>query len=181
MPTNFISTDTYPSVMVLTIHKSCYVHKTAVIIGNVTIQRNCGIWPNAVIRGDESIIEIGEGSNVQDCCVIHVSEGNPTKLGKNVSLGHGAIVHGATIGDDVIVGMNAVVLNGANIGSGSIIGAGALVKEGMVVPECSLVVGVPGKIVREGDRVLKKYAIKNAKTYQALALRHKNGKFSEYK
>jgi len=163
------------------VHKSCFVHKAAVIVGKVTIHKNCGIWPNSVIRGDESTIEIGEGSNVQDCCVIHVSEGNPTKIGKNVSLGHGAIVHGATIGDDVIVGMNAVVMNGANIGSGSIIGAGALVKEGTVVPECSLVVGVPGKVVREGDQKLKKYATENAITYQELANRHKKGEFSEYK
>jgi carbonic anhydrase/acetyltransferase-like protein (isoleucine patch superfamily) len=163
------------------IHQSCFVHKTAVIIGSVTIHRNCGIWPISVIRADENTIEIGEGSNIQDCCVVHVSEGNPTRIGKNVSLGHGSIVHGATIGDGVIVGMNAVVLNGAKVGSGSIIGAGALVKEDSVVPECSLVVGIPGRVVRAGDENLKKYAIKNAITYQELAKRHKKGEFSDYK
>ena len=84
------------------VHDSCFVHPSAVIIGDVTIHEDCGIWPHAVVRGDENSIEIGAGSNVQDCCVVHVSEGFPTKIGKNVSMGHGSIIHGATIGDDVI-------------------------------------------------------------------------------
>ena len=98
------------------VHDSCFVHKTAVIIGDVTIGENCGIWPNAVVRGDQNSITIGNNSNVQDCCVIHVDDKNKTKMGDNVSLGHGAVVHGATIEDNVIVGMKAVVLNGAVVG-----------------------------------------------------------------
>jgi len=162
------------------VHDSCFVHKTAVIIGNVTIGENSGIWPHAVVRGDQNHIVIGNNSNVQDCCVVHVDSANPAKLGDNVSLGHGAVVHGAIIEDNVIVGMKAVVMNGSVIGQGSVIAAGALVKEGAKIPANSLVVGVPGKVVREGDPSLEEYAIKNAQTYVKLAHRHKDGEFQEY-
>ena len=162
------------------VHDSCFVHKTATIIGNVTIGENCGIWPNSVIRGDQNSIVIGKNSNVQDCCVVHVDNVNQTIIGNNVSLGHGAVVHGAKIEDNVIVGMKAVILNGAEIGKGSVIAAGALVKQGMVVPPGSLVVGVPGKIAREGDVSLEEYALKNAKTYVELAQKYKSGKFVEF-
>ena len=162
------------------VHDSCFVHKTAVIIGNVTIGINGGIWPHAIIRGDQNSIFIGDNSNVQDCCVIHVDSVNQTKIGNNVSLGHGAVVHGATIEDNVIIGMKAVVMNGSVIGQGSVIAAGALVKEGAIIPPQSLVVGVPGKIVREGDKSLEEYALKNAKVYVELAKRHKDGEFQEF-
>ncbi|MCK5024060.1 MAG: gamma carbonic anhydrase family protein [Thermoplasmata archaeon] len=162
------------------VHDSCFVHKTAVIIGDITIGKNTGVWPNAVIRGDQNSIFIGDNSNVQDNCVIHVDDVNSTKIGNNVSLGHGAVVHGATIENNVIVGMKAVVLNGSVIGHGSIIAAGALVKEGAEIPPNSLVVGVPGKIVREGDKSLEEYALKNAQTYVELAKRHKDGEFQQY-
>ena len=162
------------------VHESCFIHPTATIVGKVTIRANCGIWPSAAIRGDESSIEIGEGSNVQDCCVVHVTEGFPTKIGKNVSVGHGSIIHGATIENDVIIGMGAVVLNGAVVGEGSIIGAGALVKEGAQIPPGSLVVGIPGKVIREGDETLRTEALRNAKNYQQLAQRHKAGDFASY-
>jgi carbonic anhydrase/acetyltransferase-like protein (isoleucine patch superfamily) len=162
------------------VHDSCYVHKTAVIIGDVTIGENCGIWPNAVIRGDEAPIRIGRNSNVQDCCVIHVTTDTGTTIGENVSMGHGSVVHGATIEDNVIIGMKAVVLNRSVVGKGSVIAAGALVKEGAVIPPGSLVVGVPGKVVREGDASLDEYARKNAATYVDLARRHKAGEFGEY-
>jgi len=159
------------------VHASSFVHKTAVILGDVEIGADCGIWPHSVIRGDENSVRIGEGSNVQDCCVVHCSAGFPVSIGKKVSLGHGSIVHGATIGDNVIIGMNATVLNGSVVGAGSIVGANALVKEGMQVPPGSLVVGVPGKIVREGDSALGQHAIENADTYIGLAKRHKAGEF----
>jgi carbonic anhydrase/acetyltransferase-like protein (isoleucine patch superfamily) len=159
------------------VHPSSFVHKTAVILGDVEIGKDCGIWPHSVIRGDENSIRIGDGSNVQDCCVVHCSVGFPVSMGKKVSLGHGSIVHGATIGDNVIIGMNATVLNGSVVGAGSIVGANALVKEGMRIPPGSLVVGVPGKVVREGDASLGQQAIKNADTYIGLAKRHKAGEF----
>lgn len=162
------------------VHDSCYVHKTAAIIGDVTIGRDCGIWPNAVIRGDEAPIWIGSNSNVQDCCVIHVTTDTGTTIGENVSLGHGCVVHGATIEDNVIIGMKAIVLNKAVVGKGSVIAAGALVKEGAIIPPGSLVVGVPGKVVREGDKSLEEYALKNAAAYVELARRHQGGEFGEY-
>jgi carbonic anhydrase/acetyltransferase-like protein (isoleucine patch superfamily) len=163
------------------VHGSCFVHSTAVIVGDVTIGENSGIWPHAVVRGDEAPISIGRNSNVQDCCVVHVTGDTPTRIGDNVSLGHGCVVHGATIEDNVIIGMKATVLNRAVVGKGSIVAAGAVVKEGFVVPPGSLVAGVPAKVVRESDPALESYAIKNAATYVDLAGRHKSGEFLEYK
>jgi len=159
---------------------SCYVHDTAVIIGNVEIGQDCGIWPHSVIRGDENSIRIGDGSNIQDCCVVHCDSVHPVSIGRNVSIGHGAIVHGATIEDDVIIGMNATVLNGSVVGTGSIIGANALVKEGMKIAPGSLVVGVPGKAIREGDASLRAHAAENAATYRELAKRHKAGAYGRF-
>ena len=157
------------------IHESSFVAKTAVIIGNVVIGKNCGIFPNAVIRGDQNLIEISEGSNVQDCCVIHTDKEHKVKIGKNVSIGHGAIVHGATIEDDCLIGMNVTVMNGSKIGRGSIIGANALVKTDMDVPENSLVLGVPGKIVKQ-DEKFSEIAHLNADIYQKLSKEHLEGK-----
>ena len=113
------------------IHKSTFVDETAVIIGNVKIGKNCGVFPSAVIRGDENSIVIGDGSNVQDNCILHVDATHKIIIGKNVSIGHGAMVHGSTIEDDCIIGINATVLDGAKIGRGSIVGANALVTMNM--------------------------------------------------
>ena len=157
------------------IHGSTFVDKTAVVIGNVKIGKNCGVFPCAVIRGDENSIEIGEGSNVQDCCILHVDADHKLTIGKNVSIGHGAMVHGATIEDECLIGINATVLNGAKIGRGSVIGANALVTADMNVPENSLVIGIPGKIVKQ-DEKLKEQTILNAKEYQRLREEHKAGK-----
>ena len=95
------------------IHKSSFIAPNAVIIGNVTIGKNCGVFPNAVIRGDENSIVIGDGSNIQDCCVIHTDAEHQVKIGKNVTIGHAAVIHGATIVDDCLIGIHATVLNGA--------------------------------------------------------------------
>ncbi len=162
------------------VDKSTFVHKTAVIIGSVKIGKNCGIYPYAVIRGDENTIDIDDGTNVQDNCVIHCDVDHPVKIGKNVSLGHCSMVHGAIIGDDCLIGINSTVLNGARIGSGSIVGANALVPSGMIVPENSLVVGVPGKILKE-DKEFSKKNIKNADTYKKLSKKYKDGQFVVYK
>lgn len=162
------------------VHESCYVHRTAVIVGDVTLAENCGVWPHAVIRGDEAPVTIGRNSNVQDCCVIHVTTDTPTRIGENVSLGHGCVVHGATIEDNVIIGMNATVLNRSVVGRGSVVAAGAVVKEGAAIPPGSLVAGVPAKVVREGDMSLGEYAARNAATYVDLARRHRSGEFPEH-
>ena len=161
------------------IDKTTFVHKTAVLIGKVKIGKNCGVFPNAVIRGDQNTIEIGEGTNIQDCCVIHCNSELPVKIGKNVSIGHCAMVHGATIEDDCLIGINSTILNDAKIGRGSIIGANALVKAGMIVPENSLVVGIPGKIIKQDKKLLE--AIKqNAETYINLSKKHLEGEYPEY-
>jgi len=162
------------------IHKSSFVAPSAVIIGDVTIGKNCGVFPHAVIRGDENSIVINDGSNIQDCCVLHTDSDHVVKIGKNVTVGHAAVVHGAIIGDDCLVGIQATVLNGAKIGSGSIIGACALVTENMIVPDNSLVLGIPGKIVKQDSHFVE-ITRKNAKEYQRLSLNHQHGKYPTYK
>ncbi len=133
------------------ISPDAFVAPTADIIGKVSIAADASVWFGAVIRGDEAPISIGEGSNVQDNAVLHCDEHSPMVIGKNVTLGHGAIIHGATIGDNTLIGMGAIVLNGANIGENCIVGAGAVVKENAVIPPNSMLVGVPAKIIRTLD------------------------------
>jgi carbonic anhydrase/acetyltransferase-like protein (isoleucine patch superfamily) len=162
------------------IHPSCFIAAGAFIIGNVTIEKGCGVWFGVVIRADLNSVRIGEGSNIQDHAVIHVSSSYPTIIGKNVSLAHGSIVHGARIGDNTIIGMHATVLNGAEIGSGSLIGANTLVKEGIKIPPGSLVVGLPGKIIRSEDETLSVIAVKNAEIYHRLRDEHKISKYMRY-
>ena len=158
------------------IHKSTFVDETAVIIGNVKIGKNCGVFPSAVIRGDENSIVIGDGSNVQDNCILHVDATHKIIIGKNVSIGHGAMVHGSTIEDNCIIGINSTVLDGAKIGKGSIVGANALVTMNMAVPENSLVIGVPGKVVKQDKKLLEKILF-NANEYKRLSKEHKEGKY----
>jgi carbonic anhydrase/acetyltransferase-like protein (isoleucine patch superfamily) len=130
-------------------HSTAFIHPQAFVAGDVTIGARVSIWPFVSIRGDSDAITIGDDSNVQDGCVIHCDEGVPCHIGKRVGIGHRAIVHGATVEDDVLIAMGAVLLNNVRVGSGSIIGAGAVVREGFVVPPNSLVLGVPGRIARE--------------------------------
>jgi len=162
------------------IHESTYIAKSAVIIGKVKIGKNCGVFPNAVIRGDQNTIEIDDGSNVQDCCVIHTDVENSVKIGKNVSIGHCAMIHGAKIEDNCLIGIHATILNGAKIGTGSIIGANALITAGSEIPENSLVLGIPGKVIKQNEE-FKEKAIINAKTYQRISKEHKEGKHVYYK
>ena len=171
----------FPSCMkdAPTIHPSCYVAPSAVIIGNVSIGKNCGVFPHAVIRGDQNTIQIGEGSNVQDCCVLHADRDHALTIGRNVTVGHAAVVHGATIEDDCLIGIHATVLNGAWIGAGSIIGACALVTENSVIPAGSLVLGIPGKVVRQDPTFLGTIRA-NAETYQRIAASHKAGQHTIY-
>ncbi len=153
------------------IHGSCYIAGSAVVVGNALIGRGVSIWPNAVVRADLNTIEIGAGTNIQDCCIVHATMDHPTRIGRDVSVGHGAVVHACTIEDEVIVGMNATVLDGATVGTGSIIGANALVKAGETIPPYSLVLGVPGKVVKT-DEALAESARKNAATYHMLRDQH---------
>jgi len=143
--------------------------ENATVIGDVAIGRQVGIWFGAVIRADKDRIVIGDRSNVQDNCVVHTSRGFPVIIGNDVSVGHGAILHGCTLGDQVLVGMGSIVLNGAKVGKGTLIGAGAVVTEGMDVPEGSVVVGIPGKVIKQTTLAQKEHILKNAESYVELA------------
>lgn len=127
----------------------CFIAHNATVIGAVTLGDNVSIWFNAVLRGDGDRIEIGADSNIQDGAVLHVDAGAPATLGRGVTVGHKAVVHGCTVGDYSLIGINAVVLNGARIGSYCLIGANSLIPEGKVIPDGSLVVGSPGRVVRQ--------------------------------
>lgn len=126
-----------------------WIADSASVIGSVVLHANASIWFNAVVRGDCDVITIGENSNVQDGAVLHADVGVPLTIGRNVTVGHKAMLHGCSIGDHSLIGINAVVLNGARIGRYCIIGANALIPEGKEIPDYSLVVGSPGKVVRE--------------------------------
>ena len=131
------------------IDPTAFIAENASVVGKVRIGGSSSVWFGAVIRGDESEIRIGNGTCIQDNVVLHCDFDSPMDIGSNVTVGHGAIVHGAVVGDNTLIGMGAIVLNGAHIGQCCIIGAGAVVKENAVIPDGSLVVGVPAKIVRE--------------------------------
>ena len=126
-----------------------WVAPNATIIGDVTLEKNSSIWFNATLRGDVENIHIGEGSNIQDGSVLHTDPGYPLKVGKNVTVGHMVMLHGCTIGDNSLIGIGAVILNNAKIGKNCLIGAKALITENKEIPDNSLVIGSPGKVVRE--------------------------------
>ncbi len=158
------------------IGEGTYIAKSARIIGNVKIGKNCSVWENAVIRADLNRIEIGDGSNVQDCCVLHVSSEQEVKIGKNVSIGHGAIVHGAVIEDDCIIGINSTILDGSHIGKGSIVAANAIVPPDTKIPPNSLVAGVPARIIKKDEKLIE-IAKKNAEIYRNLVKKYLNHEF----
>jgi carbonic anhydrase/acetyltransferase-like protein (isoleucine patch superfamily) len=155
-----------------------FIHPLAIVIGNVTLGARVSVWPTAVIRGDTDAITIGEDSNVQDGSVVHVDHGVPTTIGKRVAIGHRAIVHGATIEDDCLIAMGAVLLNGVHVGTGSIVGAGAVCREGMRIPPNSLVLGVPGRVVRETTDAERDRIRRTVESYVALQEEHRAGKFA---
>jgi len=126
-----------------------FIAPNAAVIGRVTLHENSSVWFSCVLRGDAERIEVGAGSNIQDGTVMHADPGFPLVVGKNVTVGHNAMLHGCTIGDGSLVGINAVVLNGASIGEHSIIGSNALITEGKIIPPRSLVMGQPGRVIRE--------------------------------
>lgn len=156
------------------VHESAYIADSAVLLGDVVIERNASVWPNATLRGDDGRIHIGPETSVQDNCVFH--EG-PT-VGENVTVGHNAIVHGCDVGDNCLIGMGSTVLTGAEVGDGSIVAAGAVVLQDETVPPNTLVAGVPAQPVREldpsrrrgsdGESYYSKLATKHAETGQVL-------------
>ena len=150
------------------IHPEAFVAENAVLIGDVTVEKGCSVWYGAVLRGDWSSIRVGEGSNVQDNAVLHTERDAPLRIGKNVTIGHGALVHCAEVGDDTLIGMGAILLDGARIGRGCVVGAGAVVKEHAEIPDGTMAVGVPAKAVKAvvGDMAER---LRQTSPYVALA------------
>jgi carbonic anhydrase/acetyltransferase-like protein (isoleucine patch superfamily) len=146
---------------------SAFLAPGARVIGNVELGENVGVWFNAVLRGDSDAIVIGDGSNIQDNVSGHGDPGSPLLVGRNVSVGHNAVIHGCTIQDDCLVGMGAIVMNGAVVGAGSLVAAGALVLEGQQIPAGSLVAGVPAKVRRALTDDEKADILRNAENYRA--------------
>lgn len=154
------------------IAEQSYIAPSACVIGNVEISRKVSIWPNVVLRGDINLIRIGEYSNVQDGCTIHVDADKPAIIGSYVTIGHNAIVHACVIEDNCLIGMGSIILDGARIGTGSIIGAGSVIPPGKVIPPRSLVMGVPGKVVKEIDNDRVAGNVTHAAKYWNLALNY---------
>lgn len=155
--------------------ESNWIAPDAVLIGDLEIGRDAGFWFGAVVRGDNEPIVIGAGTNVQEHAVIHTDPGFPTVIGKGCTIGHRAIIHGCSIGDDSLIGMGAIVLNGARIGNNCLVGAGALVTEGKEFPDNSLIVGAPARVVRTLDAVEIQSLKESATHYVAAGARFRSG------
>lgn len=156
------------------IHESAYVHPTATIIGNVNIGKNVFIGPGAVLRGDWGEIIVKDGCNIQDNCILHIFPGVAVILEENAHIGHGAIIHSAHIGRDTLIGMNAVIMDDAKIGNECIVGAMALVTQGTIIPDRSLVVGNPAKVVKQISDEMIYWKKEGTKLYQELVNQMKN-------
>ncbi len=155
------------------IDDTAFVAQGAIVLGDVTLKANSSVWYQATLRGDRGSIVIGEGSNIQDGAVVHMDENYPVHVEANVTVGHGAIIHGCKIGENSLIGMGAIILNGAVIGKNCIIGAGALVTQNTIVPDNSMVIGSPAKVIRKvtPEEVISN--TKNAKSYAEEAEEYK--------
>jgi carbonic anhydrase/acetyltransferase-like protein (isoleucine patch superfamily) len=149
-----------------------YLAPTAVLIGDVTVSAGASIWFGAVLRGDNSQIVIGEGSNVQDNCVIHCADGLPTIVGANVTIGHMAMLEGCTIGDGALIGMGAIVLQRARVGAASLVAAGSVVGEGVEIPDGVLAAGTPAKVKKALEGSSRRWVETAAREYQAKRLKY---------
>jgi carbonic anhydrase/acetyltransferase-like protein (isoleucine patch superfamily) len=156
------------------VSSTAFIASTAYVIGDVILGEYVSVWPYAVIRGDSSRIIIGDETNIQDGVVIHADPGYVVNIGRGVSVGHRAVIHGASVGDEVIIGMGSIILNGAEIGSGSIVGAGALVTQGSRIPPGSLVLGIPARVVRQLGEEDREYIRNNYRAYLELVRRYRD-------
>ena len=152
--------------------RSAYLADTARVTGEVVLGDGVSVWPSAVIRGDVALITIGTGTNIQDNATVHCDSGQPNTIGQRVTIGHNAVVHGRAIGDGSLIGMHATVLGGTVIGQRCLVAAGALVPPGLEVPDDHVVMGVPGKVVRETNEKEKEYLAWLAEHYVQLAKRY---------
>lgn len=152
-----------------------WIAPSAQLMGKVRIDSGASVWFGAVLRGDNELIHVGAGTNVQENSILHTDLGFPLTIGVNCTIGHKAMLHGCTIGDNSLIGMGATVLNGAVIGKNCLIGANALITEGKVIPDGSLVMGAPGKVVRELDQTAILGLTKSAEGYQMNMRRFRKG------
>ncbi|MDR3637254.1 MAG: gamma carbonic anhydrase family protein [Isosphaeraceae bacterium] len=159
------------------IDPSAFIAAGAVVLGDVHLGRDASIWYNAVLRGDTERIAIGEESNIQDLSMVHADPGVPCVVGRRVTVGHRAILHGCVVEDECLIGMGAILLNGVRVGRGSVVGAGAVLTEGTQVPAGSLVVGLPAKVVRAVDEATRGKIEHAWRHYVAEAARHRAGDF----
>lgn len=157
------------------IHPEAWVAESADLIGKIRLQAGASIWFGAVLRGDNELIDVGAGSNIQENSVLHTDIGYPLVIGTSCTIGHKAMLHGCEIGEGTLIGMGATILNGAKIGKGCLIGACALITEGKEIPDYSLVMGSPGKVVRQLDAAAQARLLKSAAGYQANARRFRQG------
>ena len=148
------------------VHPEAWVAANATLIGKIKLEKNSSIWFNAVLRGDIELITIGENSNIQDGSVLHTDPGFKLNVGKGVTVGHMVMLHGCQIGDDTLIGIGSIILNNAKIGKNCIVGAKALITENKEIPDNSLVIGSPGKVVREVTEEEKKAVAENTRHYQ---------------
>jgi carbonic anhydrase/acetyltransferase-like protein (isoleucine patch superfamily) len=159
------------------IEPSAFIATGAVVLGDVHLGRDSSVWYNAVLRGDTDRITVGDGTNIQDLSMLHADPGVPCAVGRRVTVGHRVILHGCTVEDDCLIGMGAILLNRVHVGAGSVVGAGALLTEGTVVPPGSLVVGVPGRVIRQVDEATRARIDHAWRHYVAQAQRHRSGAF----
>jgi carbonic anhydrase/acetyltransferase-like protein (isoleucine patch superfamily) len=157
------------------IDPSVFIAQGAIVLGTVELGKDVSVWYNVVIRGDTDRITVGAGTNIQDLSLLHADPGVPCVVGRRVTVGHRVILHGCTIEDDCLVGMGAIVLNGARVGRGSVIGAGAVVLEGAEVPPGSVVVGIPGRVVRQVDASMTERIDHGWRHYVENARQHRGG------
>jgi carbonic anhydrase/acetyltransferase-like protein (isoleucine patch superfamily) len=161
----------------LKIHPTAFIAPTAAIMGDVTVGENASLWYHTVVRGDMAPIIIGSDSNIQDGAIVHVDEEVPCTVGQRVAVGHRVILHGCTVGDDCLIGMGSVLLNGVTVGAGSVVAAGAVIPEGMQIPPKSLVMGVPGRIIRAVDPALAERVKETWTHYVEEARAHRSGRY----
>ncbi|HWE38237.1 MAG TPA: gamma carbonic anhydrase family protein [Isosphaeraceae bacterium] len=159
------------------IDPSAFIARGAVVLGDVHLGRDASVWYNAVVRGDAERIDIGDETNLQDLSMVHADPGVPCVVGRRVTVGHRAILHGCTVEDDCMIGMGAILLNGVRVGTGSVVGAGALLVEGMQVPPGMLVLGVPGKVVRPVVEAMRARNDLAWRHYVVEAKKHRAGDF----
>ena len=162
----------------MSIDSSAYIHPLAAVMGDVTLGSRVSVWPTAVIRADSAPIRIGADTNVQDGAVLHVDRGFPMVIGARVSIGHRAVLHGATVEDDCLIAMGAILLNGVVVGAGSLVGAGAVCREGMRIPPRSVVLGVPARVARDATSEITDRIRGTMESYLMLQAEYRGGKYT---